>query len=136
LILNQLSYLLIDNDLTNQKIFTLLIEQEIGSMQFYRFEDSENIEQRLNELPSIPNVVFLNPVLSPQNGFDLLRLIRTMESYQKTKVVAVTSLVMTENVAQMKQAGFDGLISKPIIPYFFSKLLQRIVEGESLWYIA
>jgi CheY-like chemotaxis protein len=134
--LNQLSYLLIDNDLTNQKIFTLLIEQEIGSMQFYRFEDSENIEQRLNELPSIPNVIFLNPVLSPQNGFDLLRLFRTMESYQKTKVVAVTSLVMTENVAQMKQAGFDGLISKPIIPYFFSKLLQRIVEGESLWYIA
>jgi CheY-like chemotaxis protein len=81
-------------------------------------------------------VVLLDIHMRPVDGFTILKALRAHERFAKTIVVAVTASVMNEEVALLKAAGFDGGIAKPIRPDLFPTLLNRLLQGEKIWYIA
>lgn len=72
--------------------------------------------------------------MEPTNGFEMIHLIRQMPEYQDKPVIALTASVMSEEVEQLRAAGFNGTISKPLPMSEFPALLQRIARGESVWY--
>jgi two-component system cell cycle response regulator DivK len=99
------------------------------------FEDSANFEERLDSVGSKPDVVFLDIHIEPVDGFEMLRLIRRSETYQSTKVIALTASVMNEEVKMLKEAGFDGVIAKPLDYDTFPNVLHRILKGEQVWHV-
>src|SRR5690606_7323386 len=99
------------------------------------FEDSTDFENRLNSQGARPDVVFLDIHIEPIDGFALLKLIRQSDAYRSTRVIALTASVMNEEVKMLRDAGFDGVIAKPLDYDTFPAVLHRILAGEQIWHI-
>jgi CheY-like chemotaxis protein len=99
------------------------------------FEDSRDFEARVQALSPKPEVIFLDIHMLPIDGFEMLKRLRAMPEYQKTPIVAMTASVMSEEIHQLRTAGFDGCIAKPIDIDTFPDSLRRICMGEQVWRI-
>ncbi|MGD9094095.1 MAG: hypothetical protein PVF74_14705, partial [Anaerolineales bacterium] len=62
-------------------------------------------------------------------------MLKSDPNYSKIPIVALTASVMNEEVQQLRRAGFDSGISKPISVRTFPALIQRIADGEKVWHI-
>jgi CheY-like chemotaxis protein len=90
---------------------------------------------RLQALPQVPDVIFLDIQIRPLNGYEILSQLRADPAYQSVKVIALTASVMVQDVARLQETGFDGLIGKPVAHKIFPRLLNDIFAGEPVWYI-
>jgi CheY-like chemotaxis protein len=133
---NNHAYLYVDDDKPSREIMERLIRDVLRVERCFIFEDSADFVERLYSLPIQPDVILLDIHMSPDNGFRLLEILRGLPEYQTAKIVALTASVMNEEVEQLQTAGFDGAISKPLNIRVFPTLLQQIIEGETVWYIA
>jgi two-component system, cell cycle response regulator DivK len=50
--------------------------------------------------------------------------------------VALTASVMNEEIQHLRQAGFNGCLAKPIDMEQFPNQVDRILNGDSIWYIS
>ena len=128
--------LCIEDDETSRFILNTLLIQIMAYTNAEIWPDSNDFEQKIKALAEIPQLVILDIKMMPIDGFEMLRLLRKNEAFQDTKIVAFTAGVMPEQVNQLKDAGFDGLISKPIIRQLFPKIVGSLLAGESIWYIS
>ena len=133
--LANLAYLAVDDDPGTQQILLMLLSRVIGSSHFAILENSEHFLEKVQGLPFVPSVVLLDIAVRPLDGYSMLALLRNQPGFTQAKIVALTARVMNKEIERMKLAGFDGLISKPIISPIFTELLTRIVQGDSVWYV-
>jgi CheY-like chemotaxis protein len=129
------AFLYIEDDLLSREIMQLLLVGILGFKQFIVFEDSTNIEEKLNQLPWIPDVIFVDIYMEPLSGFETLDIIRRRSEFALSRVIALTASVMNEEVQLLKKSGFNGAIAKPIDSDSFPDVLQRIMKGEEIWRI-
>lgn len=127
-------FLYIEDDPPSRQIIELLITRVLGA-RLVMFENTENFEDKLSELPETPRVVFLDVHIGPVDGFEVLTILRGKEAYQQTPIIATTASVTSTDVSRLKEVGFDGLIGKPIKNEIFLDLLKRILLGESVWFV-
>ena len=99
------------------------------------FDNSENFEDKFLNLPQAPDVIFLDIQIRPHNGYEILPWLRSQPAFQSTKVIALTASVMVQDVTRLQEAGFDGLIGKPLAHKVFPRLLDQIMSGDAIWYI-
>jgi len=99
------------------------------------FEDSSRFMERVIGLQSQPDIFLLDIHVQPHNGFEMLTLLRSHPAYRASPVVALTASVMNEEVEQLKHAGFEGVLGKPIDIDTFPSSLRRIMNGEHLWFV-
>ena len=90
---------------------------------------------RVDALNPMPTLVFLDIHMEPHNGFEMLAMLRQLPKYDTVPVVAMTASVMNEEIEQLRTAGFNGCIGKPIDIDTFPDAIQRILNGEVLWRI-
>ena len=128
--------LCIEDDETSRFILNTLLIQIMGYTNAEIWADSIDFEQKIESLEELPQLVILDIKMVPIDGFEMLQLLRKNEAFQNTKIVAFTAGVMPEQVNQLKEAGFDGLISKPIVRQLFPKIVDSLLAGESIWYIS
>ena len=128
-------FLFVDDDLPSREVMQVILERVMGYSQVAMFGDSHDFLARLQALRAVPAVIFLDIQVAPIDGYEMQKLIRSDPAYQDTQVIAVTASIMPSDVALLQQAGFDGLIGKPLVHKVFPELLQRILAGESIWYI-
>ena len=107
----------------------------LGYQNVTIFEDSSNFSAKLGQCLSQPDVVFLDIHMEPLDGFAMLKLIRKNRVCQSTKVIALTASVMNEEVKMLREAGFDGVLAKPLDYDVFPKVLRRVLDGEQVWHI-
>jgi CheY-like chemotaxis protein len=124
-------FLNVEGDAFSREVLSLLLSKVMGFQQVEFFETSENFMEQLEALPQTPDVIFLDIQIRPKNGYELLE----MPQYQDCKIVALTASVMVQDVKQLQDAGFDGLIGKPIANKVFPRLANNILDGEPVWYI-
>ena len=124
-----------EDDRLSRDVMRACLTRGLGYHNVTIFEDSTDFEGRLAGLSSRPDVIFLDIHMEPIDGFAMLRLIRQSEAYQATKVIALTASVMNEEVKMLKEAGFDGVIAKPLDYDIFPTVLRRILNGEQVWHI-
>jgi len=76
-----------------------------------------------------PNVVLTDLALPGEDGFGLLRAMRTAFAERRVKVpiVAFTAYGTTENRRRALQAGFDLYLTKPIDPRELTNALAGVV---------
>ena len=79
-------------------------------------------------------LILLDVHMPGETGYDLLQHIRQLDNTSsKATIVALTAGVLFDDIRRAKAAGFDSFIGKPLKPNQFTKQLQRILNGESVW---
>lgn len=127
--------LYVEDDLESREIMRVLVEEVMQMTHLTIFEDSYNFLSRLDNLSPQPDVFLLDIHVPPYNGFEMLQMLRELDAYQLTPIVALTASVMNEEVQQLKTAGFDGVLAKPLDMDAFPIALQRILNGETVWHV-
>lgn len=125
----------VDDDAPSREVLKVILNRVAGYNRVELFEDSQDFMQRLHALPDAPDVIFLDIQVPPIDGYEMLKLIRSDPAYQNSRIIAVTASIMPSDVALLQQAGFDGLIGKPLVHKIFPELLHKILAGEPIWYI-
>lgn len=133
---NDYSYLYVEDDALSQEIMKIIMENSMGVERFTVFSDSTNFMERVNSLSPCPQIFLLDIHIKPHTGFELLEMLRADENYSDCVIIALTASVMNEEVEKLRQSGFDGAIGKPLSVQTFPSLVQRILDGESVWHIA
>lgn len=124
-----------EDDLLSREVMRACLTRGLGYHSVAIFESSDNFAAKLSQVASRPDVIFLDIHMEPIDGFEMLRLIRQNPAYHATKVIALTASVMNEEVKVLREAGFDGVIAKPLDYETFPAVLQRILAGEQVWHI-
>ena len=130
---NRYYFLYVEDDPLSREVMQMIMENVMDVEHLTLFEDSQNFGQRLANLVEKPDLILIDLHMQPINGFAMLKLIRAHPSYRDTKVIAVTASVMDSEIAQLRSSGFNGAISKPLQLTNFPTLIERILNGESVW---
>jgi two-component system cell cycle response regulator DivK len=128
-------FVYIEDDMLSQEVVRVLLQTVLGYPNLTVFPDSANLLERLGELGDTPDVFFLDVQIGPHDGFEMIDMLRRSEPYQSATIVAMTANVMAHDIEALKQAGFDGLIGKPIRKKVFPALVQNLIAGEAVWYV-
>ena len=99
-------YLYVEDDAMSRDVMELIMETIVVTDKYTIFDSSTNFEARLAELSGIPDII------------------------------ALTASVMNAQIKQLKDAGFDGAIGKPLNVETLPTLLERILTGEAIWAIS
>ncbi|HRL10678.1 MAG TPA: response regulator [Aggregatilineales bacterium] len=129
----QPTFLYVENDEMSREVMRMLLTRGLGYPDVIMFENSADFETRLDGLRHRPDVIFLDIHMEPIDGFEMLDLIRKNARYDAVAVVALTASVMYEEVRRLRDAGFDGVIAKPINFDTFPAALDRILSGGQVW---
>ncbi len=129
-------FLYVEDDPYSIKVMRMIFEKVMRIPTLIVFEGSDNFMQNLLELNTPPDVFLLDIQMKPYNGFELLHMIRADRRFRASKIVALTASVMGEEVDQLKRSGFDGAISKPIHITSFPGLINRVLNGENIWFVS
>jgi two-component system, cell cycle response regulator DivK len=132
---NLASILYVEDDRPSREIMQLLVEDVMGISHLSIFEDSYGFLERAKTISPKPDIILLDIHVPPMSGFEMLMLLRTDSHFATTPIVALTASVMNEEVARLRQAGFNGVIPKPLNMDNFPTLLERIMQGEEVWNI-
>jgi CheY-like chemotaxis protein len=127
--------LYVEDEARSRKVMEM-ITSDLGLSHVFLFEDSDNFLQRVEQLDPKPDVIFLDIHMRPYSGFDLLKMLHQSKLLPGVPIVAMTASVMNEEVQQLRVAGFDGCLAKPLDFDTFPEALERILNGEKVWRIA
>lgn len=125
--------LYVEDDPKSRMVMEVLLKQHLGLHNVSIFENSADFEARLDALPFQPDLVFLDIHVDPLDGFQMLALLRQRPAYQQLPIVALTASVMNEEIQQLRDAGFNGVIPKPIEISAFPDTIKLLLSGESVW---
>ncbi len=127
--------LYVEDDSRNRRVMEMLLVKSMKLSHVTIFEDSTNFLARAEALDPVPNIIFLDIHVEPLDGFHMLDLLRGSARFANTMIVALTASVMNEEVDQLRTAGFNGCLAKPIDSDTFPDLLTRIMNREEVWHI-
>jgi two-component system, cell cycle response regulator DivK len=129
------SCLYVEDDASNRTVMQLMMEKAMDVQAISIFEDSYNFMERVKALPQTPDVILLDIHVTPLDGFEMLALLRADPVYRDSKIIALTASVTNEEIGELRSAGFDGGIGKPLRVATFPGLLTRILNGETVWHV-
>lgn len=130
---SDLSFLYVEDDKNSREVMKILLRDVLGYTRVMIWADSNDFDNRLNSLSEVPDIIFLDIHLEPLNGFEMLTIVRKNAQLTHTKVIALTASIMATEVDDLRNAGFDGLIAKPLNQSEFPSMVKRIMQGETIW---
>lgn len=125
--------LYVEDEPQSRTILQVLLLKRLKLAGLTCFSDSEDFEVRVRALEPHPDIVFLDIHVKPLDGFAMLRILRGMERFKDVPVVALTASVMNEEIAMLREAGFDGCLAKPLDVGTFPDTFRRLLSGETVW---
>lgn len=131
----QFHYLYVEDDPLSREVMEMLLTQLIGVKSLITFDDSTNFMPRVRTLNPTPDLILLDIHITPEDGYTLLKQLRSDAQFATARIIAVTASVMVEEVRQLQSSGFDGAIAKPLDMTTFPTLIRRIQNGEAVWQI-
>lgn len=130
-----INILYVEDDPGSRGVVSIVQRMNPGQFELTMFEDSQDFEQKLLNLAPQPDLILLDIHMKPYTGFEMLEMIRIRHEYDSIPVVALTASVMNEEIELLQTAGFHSVLSKPLNLDEFPSLIQRIIEGETIWYV-
>lgn len=126
--------LYVEDEVRSRKVMRM-IAKDMGLAHVTIFEDSTDIVERALALDERPDIIFLDIHMEPYTGFEVLGMLRQAAAFRHTPIVAMTASVMSEEVQQLRSAGFNGCLAKPLDMDSFPDVLSQILKGEEIWRI-
>ena len=119
--------------MTNELI--LIVEDNEKNRKLLRdvlqFKGYRTIETEMGEdgvtlaAKHLPDLILMDYQLPGIDGIEAFRRIRNAPGTAHIPIVAVTASAMPEEARKMKEAGFDGFLTKPI---YVKQFLQAVVD--------
>jgi CheY-like chemotaxis protein len=119
----------------------LVIEDDAASLELVRYllaaaghavltaeDGEEGLRVAVRERPTLVISDLQMPVM---NGFEFLEQFRKLEGFRDVPVIAVTAFSMSGDRNRVLQAGFDGYLSKPIVPESFARQVEAFLRPEA-----
>jgi CheY-like chemotaxis protein len=128
------SILYVDDDTLSLTVMKLLLVNQMQLPHVTMFENSANFLERVQSISAKPDVILLDIHIKPLSGLEMLKLLRE-NGFADSVIIALTASVMNQEVIQLKTAGFNGVIAKPVNVDAFPELLGRILNKEQVWAI-
>lgn len=125
----------VEDDKHSLDVLTFILTRIMDFPAPFLFEDTQNFKTRLTSLPVVPDIIFVDIWIEPDDGYTVLNTIRNEPLYNDCAVIAISASVMTDEIQQLKAAGFNGLIAKPIRTRYLMESIPRILLGESVWIV-
>ncbi|MBX0330562.1 response regulator [Oscillochloris sp. ZM17-4] len=79
------------------------------------------------------DLILLDIQIPYEDGYTVLKQIRSHPRLQETKVVAITANVLPDDIQRAHDSGFDGFIGKPLNADRFPAQIERILRDEPVW---
>lgn len=131
-----LTFLYVEDDKMSREVMGRMLQGLASDPERVTiWEDSKEFVDKLRKVDPIPDVVFLDVQIGPIDGFEMLKLIKQEPAYTKTPIIAMTASVTVSEIEQLRQAGFNGLIAKPVRKRIFPELVEKILSGGDVWYV-
>jgi CheY-like chemotaxis protein len=127
--------LYVEDDPSSRKVMEIILKFRMNLSHITMFEESSNFQERVQEITPQPDVIFLDIHMKPIGGFEMLKILRKLEGFKGVPIIALTASVMSEEVAMMRTAGFDGCFGKPLDVEIFESSLGSILSGNQVWEI-
>jgi signal transduction histidine kinase len=124
-VLTPLRILLVDDSLDTVQVLSWLL-----ASKGLRVREAASVAEALEAVRAEPPDVIITDIGMPeQNGYDLLRLIRSEEHLRHLPVIAATGYVGSHEQEQMTQAGFSATLSKPFDLSELLSVLESVVKN-------
>lgn len=123
----------VEDDPGSRKVMRMLISRIDDPVNLTIFEDSTDFIHRIECLDYTPDLFLIDIHVRPDNGFEMLNALRLHPRYADRMIVALTASVMNAEVIRLKEAGFDGVLAKPLNFHTFPMMMERILTGERIW---
>lgn len=130
-----LNILYVEDDPDSRSVVRMVQRMVPDKLNLTIFDDSRDFEQCLVQLDPQPDLILLDIHVKPLTGFEMLQVIRSRSEYDAIPVAALTASVMNEEIQMLQNAGFHSAMSKPLNMDEFPRLIERIMDGEHIWYI-
>jgi two-component system cell cycle response regulator DivK len=123
--------LVIEDDANNLMIATQLLR--MTGVKYINARASGWQGLKLAEsLPQL-DLILLDIQLPHEDGYSVLRQIRSSAKLKDTRVVAVTANVYPQDEVKARDAGFNGFIGKPLDFDRFPDQIRALLNGEEVW---
>lgn len=133
---DQIAVVYFEDDPPSRFVMEMMLIEELQLPHVTVIEESTDFTQVVEALDPLPTVFLLDIHIRPYNGFEMLEILRQHPIFQNAIVVALTASVMSDEVQRLKEAGFDGVIPKPINPVTFPNTFERLLNGEKVWRVS
>ncbi|BAL24503.1 response regulator [Azoarcus sp. KH32C] len=117
--------LLIEDNPANLELATYLLET--GGYEVIAAEDGEEGLALLKQ--QRPDIVVTDLQMPVVDGYEVLRRLRQDASFDVVPVIAVTAFSMSGDRVKVLRAGFDGYLSKPIVPEIFVSQIDAFLKA-------
>ena len=122
--------LVVEDDAYSLAIMSAILRREGATVFFERWGD--DIELRLDKLSPL-DLILLDLNLPTTHGYDVYKVIRSVEATMEVPVVVVSASGDTSVVNEVRERGFNGFIAKPIKSGDFAGHMQKAIAGEEVW---
>jgi CheY-like chemotaxis protein len=129
----QPTILYVEDDALSREIMHVLLTMQLGYQNVFIFDSSTDFIDKVTALPCKPEIILLDIHIGPYDGFQMLRMLRESPEYETSYVVALTASVMNEEIEALRDAGFNGVLSKPIDPDTFLDMWRLIAAHKPIW---
>ena len=119
--------LIVDDNRDGADALGLLVE-ELGNRVHVTYGGAQALDVATAFRPDLMLVDLLMPDM---NGCDLVRRIRLMPAFEKTKIVAITGLKDDGHRIMATKAGCDAVLSKPVALSALKNLLGSVVAVDA-----
>jgi len=126
----------VEDDENSILVMKMVVERVMKLPTLYVLQSRADFVEQVKGLGIVPDVFLLDIQMKPYDGVELLAMLRRAPQFNKSKMIALTASVTNEEVSLLKSGGFDGAIAKPLNIDVFPGLIAKIMDGESVWYIA
>ncbi|MFW5691196.1 MAG: response regulator [Chloroflexota bacterium] len=127
--------LYVEDDPLSRQVMAMMLDSLPSRPAVTILADSHGFTPHVRSLDPLPDLVLLDVQVTPLDGFQMLAELRTMPAYDPVPIIAMTASVTTAEIEDLKAAGFNGLIAKPVRKRLFPELIARIMAGEKIWYV-
>ena len=121
--------LIIDDSETNLVLLEAILETDGFVVQ-----KAASVKEALRHIKNrIPDLILLDLLMPNENGFDLLKKLKSSENYNQIPVIIVTAFANQENKIISKDLGAEDVIEKPIdIPDFLEKVHEALKDNKNI----
>jgi CheY-like chemotaxis protein len=116
--------LVIEDNPGSMELMVYLLEA-YGHTPLAAYDGEAGVETVLRERPDL---VICDIHLPKRDGYGVLREIRRHAELRHIPVIAVTALAMVGDRENLLAAGFDGYLSKPIVPETFVEQVESFLR--------
>ena len=118
--------LLVEDNPANLELVSYLLEAA-GHIVLIAEDGLQGLELARRE--PLPDLIISDLRMPVMDGFEMLRHLRAEAALNHIPVIAVTAFSMSGDQTRVMLAGFDGYISKPIVPETFVSEVEAYLKA-------